>query len=252
MLFCSKIRWVFIFYLIVCNHSLASFPIALFPFFLLQINNSTLWRKNCPYVRKAEQVSQGIHGQVQGRQRKLIGISNWELVFYWVSTVLLVAVTDVSRTWGGSLNKSDFDDDSDDESWMLVLAWFIGVYYYDYNITHLCFVNCIGYLCDTAKNIKNSFFLSYCMALRRSVLVISYLYYLRPWIIYGACAHTSFCLCSCLRVPEPTSLFLLWWTSEILHIENLLSSTFPHIESLFASEAHTTSRDHDKYFSVCM
>ena len=182
MLFCSKIRWVFIFYLIVCNHSLASFPIALFPFFLLQINNSTLWRKNCPYVRKAEQVSQGIHGQVQGRQRKLIGISNWELVFYWVSTVLLVAVTDVSRTWGGSLNKSDFDDDSDDESWMLVLAWFIGVYYYDYNITHLCFVNCIGYLCDTAKNIKNSFFLSYCMALRRSVLVISYLYYLRPWI----------------------------------------------------------------------
>ena len=157
MLFCSKIRWVFIFYLIVCNHSLASFPITLFPFFsLLQINNSTLWRKNCPYVRKAEQVSQGIHGQVQGRQRKLIGISNWELVFYWVSTVLLVAVTDVSRTWGGSLNKSDFDDDSDDESWMLVLAWFIGVYYYNYNITHLCFVNCIGYLCDTAKNIKKT------------------------------------------------------------------------------------------------
>ena len=156
MLFCSKIRWVFIFYLIVCNHSLASFPIALFPFFLLQINNSTLWRKNCPYVRKAEQVSQGIHGQVQGRQRKLIGISKWKLVFRWVFTVLLVAVTDVSRTWGGSLNKSDFDDDSDDESWMLVLAWLIGVYYYNYNITHLCFVNCIGYLCDTAKNIKKT------------------------------------------------------------------------------------------------
>ena len=148
------------FYLL--SHSLQSQPCLLSNCFvsffsLLQINNSTPWRKNCPYVRKAEQVSQGIHGQVQGRQRKLIGISNWELVFYWVSTVLLVAVTDVSRTWG-SLNKSDFDDDSDDESWMLVLAWFIGVYYYDYNITHLCFVNCIGYLCDTAKNIKNSFF----------------------------------------------------------------------------------------------
>ena len=179
-----------IFYLL--SHSLQSQPCLLsncfVPFFsLLQINNSTLWRNNCPYVRKAEQVSQGIHGQVQGRQRKLIGISNWKLVFCWVFTVLLVAVTDVSRTWGGSLNKSDFDDDSDDESWMLVLAWLIGVYYYNYNITHLCFVNCIGYLCDTAKNIKkNSFFLSYCMALRRSVLVISYLYYLRPWIIYGA------------------------------------------------------------------
>ena len=29
--------------------------------------------------------------------------------------VLLVAVTDVSTTWGGSLNQSDFDDDSDDD-----------------------------------------------------------------------------------------------------------------------------------------
>ena len=54
-------------------------------FLLLQIDNSTLWRKNCSYVRKAEQVSQGIHGQVQGQQRKLIVISNWELVFCWVS-----------------------------------------------------------------------------------------------------------------------------------------------------------------------
>ena len=29
--------------------------------------------------------------------------------------VLLVAVTDVSTTWGGSLNQSDIDDDSDDD-----------------------------------------------------------------------------------------------------------------------------------------
>ena len=61
-------------------------------FLLLQIDNSTLWRKNCSYVRKAEQVSQGIHGQVQGRQRKLIVISNWELVFCWVSIYFFLAL----------------------------------------------------------------------------------------------------------------------------------------------------------------
>ena len=61
-------------------------------FLLLQIDNSTLWRKNCSYVRKAEQVSQGIHGQVQGQQRKLIVISNWELVFYWVSLYFFPAL----------------------------------------------------------------------------------------------------------------------------------------------------------------
>ena len=61
-------------------------------FLLLQIDNSTLWRKNCSYVRKAEQVSQGIHGQVQGQQRKLIVISNWELVFCWVSLYFFPAL----------------------------------------------------------------------------------------------------------------------------------------------------------------
>ena len=61
-------------------------------FLLLQIDNSTLWRKNCSYVRKAEQVSQGIHGQVQGQQRKLIVISNWELVFFGVSIYFFPAL----------------------------------------------------------------------------------------------------------------------------------------------------------------